>query len=402
MSESTLQSTEHENADDEISLLELAIALGEEKKTLFLIPAFTTAVAVVVSLLMTPVFTAKTLMLPPQQQQSSAASALASLGALAGMAGGLAGVKSPDEMYIAFMESETLQNAVIKKLDLQARYEALTMGDTRVALKGLVKITSDKKSGLISIEASDKDPAFAAKLANIYVDELHDLLGKLAVTDAQQRRLFYEQQIKKTQTEFSQAEAEFNSANERSGMQLTSIVAESGIRENAQLRGQIAAREVQLQAMSQFATPQNPESQRLSSELSALRDHLSKLEAGSGARKAPYTPSQQEAVKAYRNIKVQEAMLEILIKQYELARVDEAKEGPLLQQVDPATPPERRSKPKRTLIVLVSALGGLFLGVLAAFIRRSLKKASTDPESSQQILKLKNAWSWSRNSSSST
>ena len=394
MSESTLPSTE--NTDDEISLIELAIALGEEKKTLFLIPLLTTLVAVVVSLLMTPVFTAKTLMMPPQQQHSSAASALASLGALAGMAGGLAGVKSPDEMYIAFMESETLQNAVIKKLDLQTRYEAKTLGDTRVALKGLVKIASDKKSGLISIEASDKEPVFAAKLANLYVEELHDLLGKLAVTDAQQRRLFYEQQIKKTQTEFSQAEAEFNSANERSGMQLTSIVAESGLRENAQLRGQIAAREVQLQAMSQFATAQNPESQRLSSELFALRDHLSKLEAGSGARKAPYTPSQQEAVKAYRNIKVQEAMLEILIKQYELARVDEAKEGPLLQQVDPATPPERRSKPKRSLIVLVSALGGLFLGVLAAFIRRSIKKASSDPESSQQLRKLKDAWSWNK------
>jgi len=392
----TTSNSPQNGEDDEISLLELAIALGEEKKTLFAVPAFTTAVAIVVSLIMTPVFTAKTLMMPPQQQQSSAASALASLGALAGLAGGAAGVKSPDEMYIAFMESESLQNSVIKKMNLQTRYESKTLVDTRAALKGAVKITSDKKSGLISIEATDKDPVFAAQLANIYIDELHNLLGRLAVTDAQQRRVFYEDQIKKTQTEFANAEARFRQSNEKSGMQVTSILAETGIRANAEMRGQIAAKEVQLQAMSRFETAQNPDVQRLSSEISALRQQLAKLESGSGNAGSAVTPKQQEAVQAYRDIKVQEAMLEVLIKQYELARVDEAKEGPLVQQVGPATPPERRSKPKRTLIVLVSALGGLFLGVLAAFVRRSIKKAASDPESSQLMIQLREAWSWKK------
>lgn len=392
---SAAQTTED---NDEISLLELAIALGEEKKTLFLVPAFTTAVAIVVSLLMTPVFTAKTLMMPPQQQQSSAASALASLGALAGIAGGAVGVKSPDEMYIAFMESESFQNSIIQKLDLQTRFEAKTLIDTRTALKGAVKITSDKKSGLLSIEATDKDPKFAAQMANLYVDELHNFLGRLAVTEAQQRRVFYEDQMKKTQSDFANAEARFRAANDKSGMQMTSILAETGLRANAEIRGQIAAKEVQLQAMSRFQTAQNPDVQRLSSEISALRQHLTKLENGTGNNIPAITPIQQEAVRAYRDIKVQEAMLEVLIKQYELARVDEAKEGPLLQQVDPATPPERRSKPKRSLIVLVSALGGLFLGVLAAFIRRSINKASTDPESSEQIRKLRSAWSWNKTS----
>jgi tyrosine-protein kinase Etk/Wzc len=384
--------------DDEISLLELAIALGEEKKTLFAVPLFTTAVAIVVSLIMTPMFTAKTLMMPPQQQQSSAASALASLGALAGLAGGAAGVKSPDEMYIAFMESESLQNSIVKKMSLQSRYESKTLLDARVALKGSVKITSDKKSGLISIEATDKDPVFAAQLANLYIDELHNLLGRLAVTDAQQRRVFYEDQIKKTQAEFASAEARFRAANEKSGMQVTSVLAETGMRANAEMRGQIAAKEVQLLAMSRFETAQNPDVQRLSSEISALRQQLSKLESGSGnpLSSSNFTPTQQEAVKAYRDIKVQESMLEVLIKQYELARVDEAKEGPLVQQVDPASPPERRSRPKRTLIVLVSALGGLFLGVLAAFVRRSIKKAANDPESSQLMSDLKRAWSWKK------
>ncbi len=380
-----------EQMDDEISLIDLAIALGEEKKTLFVIPAITTTVAIVVSLLMTPIFTAKTVMMPPQQQQSGAASALASLGGLAGLAGAAAGIKSPDEMYIAFMQSETLQNAVIKKLDLQERYNAKTLVDTRNSLKSAVKIAADKKVGLITIEADDKDPEFAAKLANIYVEELRTLMGRLAVTDAQQRRVFFEQAIGKTQSELADAEASFRAAKEKSGMQVTAVIAESGVRASAELRGQIAAKEVQMQAISRFATPQNPDLQRLASELAALRSQLGKIEQGSGADDK-ISPIQQLAVKAFRDIKAREAMVGVLVAQYETARVDEAREGPLIQQVDVASPPELKSKPKRAIIVLVSAFVGLFLGVLVAFVRRAMRKAAENPETNGQMVKLKAVW----------
>jgi len=379
--------------EDEISLLDLATALGEEKATLFAIPFITTMVAVVVSLMMTPIFTAKTVVMPPQQQQSGAAAALASLGGLAGLAGAAGGIKSPDEMYVAFLGSVGMQNRIIAELKLQERYEAKTLSDTRKALKEQMRISSDKKSGLLSIEADDKDPAFAAELANRHVVELRAMLGRLAVTEAQQRRQFYEQQIQQTQDKLSLAEVAFRAAKEKSGMQVTSVLAETGVRASAELRGQIAAREVQLQAMSRFATAQNPDTQRIASELSALRAQLNKAEQGSGESKAAASPLHQEAVKSYRDVKVQEAMLEVLIRQYELARVDEAKEGPLIQQVDVAMPAERKSKPKRAQIVLVAAFAGLFLGVLVAFVRRALKKAQSDPASAGQWLALKKAWS---------
>jgi uncharacterized protein involved in exopolysaccharide biosynthesis len=381
--------------EDEISLLDLAIALGEEKKTLFAIPAITATLAIVVSLLMTPIFTAKTVMMPPQQQQSGAASALASLGALAGLAGAAAGVKSPDEMYISFMQSESLQRAVIEKLGLKERYNAKTMMDTRNALKGVVKIASDKKSGLITIEADDKEPEFAAKLANTHVEELRNLMGKLAVTDAQQRRVFFEQQIAKTQEELAQAEANFRAAKEKSGMQVTAVIAEGSVRASAEMRGQIAAKEVQMQAMSRFATPQNPDVQRLGSELGALRAQLAKIEQGSGGEERT-SPLQQLAVKSYRDIKAREAMMGVLVAQYESARVDESREGPLIQVVDAAKAPERKSKPKRAIIVLVAAFAGLSLGVMVAFIRRALRKASENPQSAEQISQLKSAWRWKR------
>ena len=379
--------------EDEISLLDLATALGEEKATLFAIPFITTLVAVVVSLLMTPIFTAKTVVMPPQQQQSGAAAALASLGGLAGLAGAAGAIKSPDEMYVAFLGSEGMQNRIIADLKLQERYEAKTLSDTRKALKEQMRISSDKKSGLLSIEADDKDPAFAAELANRHVVELRAMLGRLAVTEAQQRRQFYEQQIQQTQDKLALAEVAFRAAKEKSGMQVTSVLAETGVRASAELRGQIAAREVQLQAMSRFATAQNPDTQRIASELAALRSQLNKTEQGSGESKAAASPLHQEAVKSYRDVKVQEAMLEVLIRQYELARVDESKEGPLIQQVDEAMAPERTSKPKRAQMVLVAAFAGLFLGVLVAFVRRALKKAQSDPASAGQWQALKKAWS---------
>ena len=382
-------------AEGEVSLLDLAIALGEEKKTLLAVPAVTTALAIVVSLLMTPVFTSKAVMMPPQQQQSGAVSALASLGALAGLAGAAAGVKSPDEMYIAFMQSESLQRAIIEKLGLQDRYQKKTIFETREALKGMVKITADKKSGLITIEADDKDPVFAAKLANTHVEELGGLMGRLAVTDAQQRRVFFEQQIAKTQEELAQAEVSFRAAKEKSGMQVTAVIAEGSVRASAEMRGQIAAKEVQMQAMSRFATPQNPDLQRLGSELGALRSQLGKIEQGSGGEENP-SPLQQLAVKSYRDIKAREAMMGVLVAQYESARIDESREEPLIQVVDVAQAPERKSKPRRAVIVLVSAFAGLLLGVLVAFGRRALRKARENPASAERLSLLKSVWRWSR------
>jgi uncharacterized protein involved in exopolysaccharide biosynthesis len=111
-----------------------------------------------------------------------------------------------------------------------------------------------------------------------------------------------------------------------------------------------------------------------------------------GGRSSPITPDGQAAINALRDVKIQQSMLEVLVKQYEMARVDEAKEGPLLQQIDVAQPPEQRSKPKRTQIVLLAGVAGLFLGVMFAFVRRAWRKAEENPESASQVSALKQAW----------
>lgn len=395
MQETPLPPQSPDENGDEISLLDLLIALGEEKKTVLGVTIFTIVAAILYTLTLTPMFTAKTVIMPPQQQQSSTASVLAGLGALAGAAGAVGGVKTPEELHISLLTTESVQGGVIEKLKLKEHYEKRSLADTRVALNSRIKIAGDRKTGLITIEADDEDAAFAAQLANAHVDELRKLLGRLAVTEAQQRRAFFEQQLVKTKEALVVAELRFRQEKENSGMQVTETLASQSVRESANLRGQIAAREVQLQAMRTFATSANPDVQRIVGEIAALRSQLIRVEQGSGVARAASLDG-HSAVEAYRDVKLQEAMLEAYVRQLEVARADEAREGPMLQQIDIATVPERRSKPNRRQIVVLASLGGLILGLLIALIHAAVRKATKDPESSARIAACLRAWSYWR------
>lgn len=177
MNPSTSAPTSAVDADDEeISLLDLLQTVVDNLRLLVLGPLAVGVLALAVSFLITPTFTATVKFLPPQQQQSAAASMLSSLGSLAGLAGAAAGIKNPSDQYLAFLKSESLQDALIKRFDLKARYNAKLQIDARNALTGVVKATSGK-DGMITIEVDDKDAKFAADLANAHVDELHTLLG---------------------------------------------------------------------------------------------------------------------------------------------------------------------------------------------------------------------------------
>lgn len=391
--ERSVQVQQSTDKEDSINLIEVITVVGEEKRTIFWIAFICTLVGLVHSLTMTSIYTAKTTILPPQQNQSAATSALASLGGLAGLAGGSLGIKSPDEMYIALLQSVTLQNDLIEHLKLQNLYKQKSLDDIRNALSGSTKITADKKAGIIIIEVSDKSPAFAAQLANSYVDELRKMLEHLAVTDAQQRRVFLEKQIIKTKDALAIAELKSKNAQETSGIISLEGQTASAIKAAADLRAQITLREVQIRATSSYATAQNPDMQRLAAELAGLHAQLDKLENGASQNtKNDKSEKALENLRAFREVKYQEALLEGLTKQYELARVEEAKDGPLIQQIDVATAPEKRSKPKRTIIVMVSAIGGLVLGLMTAFVRHGFKKANTDPVLAESIKMMRQAW----------
>ena len=373
--------------DDEISLLDLLQTIVDNLRLLVLGPLAVGFTALGISFLIPPTYTAKTQFLPPQQQ-SAAASMLASLGSLGGLAGAVGGIKNPADQYLAYMKSVTLQDSLIDRFKLLERYEAKTKTVARLELKENVRAASGK-DGLISIEVDDKDPKFAAELANAHVEELGKLLGKLATTEAQQRRLFFEKQLNQAKDKLIQSEIALK-ATGVSGSVLKSNPA-SAVAAVAGLQAAVTAQEVKLGAMRGYLAESAPDFKLAMSELSNLRSQLAKQEKDSPATVGKAT-TEGDYITKYREFKYHETLFELFSKQFELAKVDEAREGAVIQVLDAALAPERKSKPKKAMIAIIATLASGFALLLFVFLRQALSNAGQDSESSQKMSNIKNSW----------
>ncbi len=379
-----------ENLDDEISLLDLAITLAKHKKLILGVPMIAAIVVAIYSFIIPPTYTADTQMLPPQQQ-SSASAMLSQLGALGGMAG-VAGIKNPNDTYVAMLKSRTIQDNMIKRFKLQAVYKTKTPETTRKALNGATTVKVGK-DGIIGISVDDKSPHRAAMLANGYVDELQQLTQVFAVTEASHRRLFYEKQLLQAKQNLGDAEIALKQLQEKTGIIHLDAQAQLGIGTAAGLKGQIAMREVELGAMRTFATGNNPDYIRIQQTLSGLKAQLNKVETGTVVpSKVP--EAGLEYIRKVRDLKYAETIYEMLAKQFEMAKIDEAKESSVIQVLDKAVVPEQKSKPKRTMMVLLSALATGFLTILYAFIKEALNNAKKDTQTEAQLQALKNTLRW--------
>jgi tyrosine-protein kinase Etk/Wzc len=377
-----------QDQDDEISLLDLLQTIVDNLRLLILGPLAVGVTALGISFLIPPTYTAKTQFLPPQQQQSAAASLLASLGSLGGLAGAVGGIKNPADQFLAYMKSVTLQDALIERFKLLERYEVKTKLDARLALTGNVLAVSGK-DGLISVEVDDKDPKFAADLANAYVEELGKLLGKLATTEAQQRRLFFEKQLTLAKDKLIQSEIALK-ATGVSGSVLKSNPA-SAVAAVAGLQASVTAQEVKLGAMRGYLAEIAPDFKQAMNELSNLRAQLAKQEKDSPST-AGKASTEGDYITKYREFKYNETLFELFAKQFELAKVDEAREGAVIQVLDAAQPPERKSKPKKAMIAIIASLAAGFALLLFVFVRQALANAGQDSESAQKMTQLKNSW----------
>ena len=371
--------------------VEIAVALGQNKWTILRIDLFVTAVVILGSYLVPNIYTARSLLLPPQQGQASAGSALATLGILSAGLGGAANLKSPEELYVSFLKSDSVGDSLVERFNLKERYDKKTIVDARTVLASRVTFTTERKSGLIRVEVNDTSADFAAQLANSYSEELRRLMNRIAVTEASQRRLFFEEQAKLAKNSLAEAELEFKASQEKYGIQSIDVRAQGDIRAASELRAQIMTREVQIQSMRNFAGPENADVQRLAVEIASLRAQLTKVEHGAGSD----SPSSSAALanqRAYREVKYQEAILSALITQAELARGDEARQAPLVQQVDVAKPPERRSSPKRGRLAIFAVIGGLVLGLGFVLIRENLRSRRSDPIARHRWERVRDSW----------
>jgi tyrosine-protein kinase Etk/Wzc len=371
--------------DEETSLLDILIVLAKHKKLIFGLPLVAAIMAAGISLLMPNWYTATARLMPPQQSQSTAAALLGQLGALSGGASQALGIKNPSDIFVAMLKSRTVADAIIERFKLKEVYDEELMDDARKALNKNVNISAGRDS-VITIEAEDRQPKRAADMANAYIDELEKLTQRLAVGEAGQRRLFFEQQLKQAKDDLTNAETELTKFQIEKRLLNPQGQASLAISAAAGLQAQIAAKEVQIMSLKSFATQGNPDLHRAQEELAGLRAQLAKVGRGGSSDpgdvllslgKAPEQGA--EYLRRFRELKYYETLYELLARQYELARIDEAKEATLIQVLDTAIEPERKSSPKRAIIVILAALAFGIVAIGVAFAREALSSARLDP-----------------------
>jgi uncharacterized protein involved in exopolysaccharide biosynthesis len=376
-----------EHADeDEISLLDIAIVLAKHKRLVLGLPAIAAVLAVVVVLLMPKIYTGTTKILPPQQGQSAASAMMTQFGALAGVAGATAGLKNPNDLYVGMLKSRTVADSMVQRFDLINHYESRLGSAARSELESASRISSGK-DGIITIEVDDEDPKRAAEMANAYVEELIKLTDVLAVTEASQKRLFYERQLVLAKNNLAKAEIAARDALAKGGLAQVEAQGRALLETSARLRAQIAAKQVQIGAMRAYAAEGNPELLMAQQELAVMKNELAHAEGAAGGANEKNAPEGKglDNFVLLRNVKYNEFLFELLAKQYEFAKLEEGKNSAIVQVMDKAIEPDRKSKPKVALIVMLATLAAGFIAVILAFAKETLAKAS---QSADQVARL--------------
>lgn len=392
-------SAEHRDpGDEEIGLLEILVVFARHKRLVFAFPFACALIAALISLALHNVYTATARILPPQESGSPLASAL--LGGLNGLSVGSAagqalGLRNPSDLYVGMLQSRTIADALIRRFGLQKLYGDQTLVDTRRKLAGLSSITADQ-NGIISIAVDDQDPNRAAQIANAYVDELAKLTQRVAVTTAGRQRVFLEKQLRKVKDQLSDAEIALRDVQQKTGLISLTEQGKATIQSVAYLEAQIQAKRVQLGAMRTSMTKTNPDYVRAKRELAGLLAQRASVENAKHFGASGVIPSAStlperalEYVRKLRDMQYQQTLFELIAKQYEIAKSQEAADSGLIQPLDRAVAPDKKSKPHRMLIVLVTgALSGI-LGILLAFVMEARERALRDPTQAQLLEELR-------------
>jgi len=395
----------------EVSLLEIALLLVRNKRFILRFVLGAIVLAITVALLLPVSYEAQVVLLPPAGQGSSLASALlgqlgnlGSLGSLSAVAGGL-GVKTPADMYVSLLKSRTVEDATIQRFGLMAEYRVKWLSDARKVFEHRANVVAGQKDGLIRITVEDHDAKRAAELANGYVEEFRKLSASLAITEAARRRLFFEQQLQPAKEQLAVAEEAMRKTQQSTGVLQIDSQARALIESTAMLRAQVVAKEVQIQGMRSFATEDNPELVLARQQLAALQsqlEHLAGSQQDTGSdivmSKGRVTGAGLEYLRRYRELKYHEAVYELLTKELEIARLDEAREGELVQVVDPAVTPDKKSSPHRTLIVIGMTILAFFVAVFWIIVRQGLERAFRLPENRERLEAIKYYWKGKRES----
>ena len=386
----------------EVSLIDILTQLAYRKWLIAKITGTAVLAGVILAMVLPVRYTATTKIMPPQQTQSTSSMLMMSQltaaggGGLAALAGAGLGLKNPNDIYIGMLKSRPVADAIIQKFGLMQEYHAKDGTAARKKLASYTEITSEKE-GFISISVTDTDKKRAAEMANAYTDQLRILTQTLAVTEASQRRLFYEQQLKQANNALVAAETAFQQVQQQKGLVQLDAQARAMIGSLAELRAQVAAQQVEVQALRSYSTEQNPELQLAEKELASLQAAEARMEqnnhapgiAGLGLGNVPVAG--MEYLRAAHEVAYRQALYDMLMKQYDAARMDEAKEAAIIQTVEPAIPPDHKSSPKRALILALSIFLGFFTGCILALFQWWKELVRLDPIAAKRLDELSEA-----------
>ena len=391
--------TQYGDDEGQFDLLDLLFVMAKRKRLIIGITLGSALLIAIISLMMSPIYLAETKIISPQVNSSMNAQLLNQIGAASGLLGVVPGVKSPNELYIGLLKSRPVLDRIIDRFDLMRLYDEKYREDARRSLLKNIKARNDLKSGIITIGIEDKDPKRSADMANALIEELRGMNKGLSVTEAAQRRLFFEEQLKDAKDSLSKSEEAMKGFQEKSGAVKIDAQADAIIGGISQLMAQIAAKDVQVRVMRTYSTPQNPDILRAEEELKGMRDQLSKLESKSEGTSVmvptgnmPSTGTQY--VRLMRDLRFNETLYELLFGQFQAAKIDEARDAAVIQVIEKAVPPEKRSRPKRRLMVILAIISGFFVSIALAFFMEYMERVSGNPEYREKVAKLKRTMSY--------
>lgn len=393
---------------DEVFILDILVVLAEKKRLIFRFTLAFALISLVVSFLLPKRYTATVTVLPPQQSSGLGAAFLSGLGGsggsslgglegMAALAGGSLGLKNPNDRYVGMLTSRVVEDAVIQRFGLQKEYDKKYLSDARKKFEKRTDVDGNAKDGMIHIAIEDSDPNRAAEIANGYVEQFRTLSESLAITEASQRRLFFEKQLEQAKNNLANSEEAMKETEQKTGLIELDSQARALIETATTLRAQIAVREMMIEGMQTYATSQNSQLVQAQQELANLRAQLSKLAGSENSSDGLLVPkglvpqAGLEYVRKLREVKYQETIFEILARQFELAKLDEAKEGAIIQVIDPAIPPDKRSFPKRGLIIACATAVGFIIGIFVVLFQASFARMNGDAEISAKMSNLRSA-----------
>ncbi len=400
------QISQPEYIEDEINLIDYFMVLLKHKRMIFFIVALAIILSVVVSLLLPKMYTATARVLPPKEPDSGLSTLLTqSGGPLGSLAGSFMQGKTTSDLYVGMLKSRTVADVLIKEFNLKELYKKKYLEDVYKHLAKRINIRVSRKDQIISVSVEDKDPKRAADMANTYLEALDRINRTVNITEGQRKRIFLETRLKEAKNDLSRAEIELKEFQEKYKLVSIEEQAKVAIEGAAKIKGEIIVAQTELEVLKQFGTGRQNEAIMLQSKIVALQNQLAKIESGNPEMNVLkehgmvegesnfYIPFNElpalgmQLGRLIREAKIQEKVFELVTSQYEMAQIEEAKDVNTIQVLDRAVPPDKKSSPKRSLIVILSTVVALFLSIFLAFFVEYFQRLKIeDKERYQQFV----------------